>query len=99
MKKIEDREDHKNLRASALKYLLNHNKNRHELDNKSRKQCNIIFIDEKLAIKVIMNCKIRLGFKQYDVILTKEQSVLTKTMRSFEGENMQAQYVLSYRID
>ena len=42
----------------------------------------------------------RLGFKQYDVILTKHQSVLTKIMSSFEGENMQAQYkVLSYRID
>ena len=35
----------------------------------------------------------RLGFKQYDVILAKEQSVLTKIMSSFEGENMQTQYV------
>ena len=34
----------------------------------------------------------RLGFKQYDVILTKEQSVLTKIMISFEGGNMQTQY-------
>ena len=33
----------------------------------------------------------RLGFKQYDVILTKEQSVLTKIISSFEGENMQTQ--------
>ena len=42
----------------------------------------------------------RLGFKRYDVILTKEQSVLTKIMSSFEGENMQTQYkVLSYRIN
>ena len=42
----------------------------------------------------------RLGLKQYDVILTKEQSVLTKIMSSFKGENMQTQYnVLSYRID
>ena len=42
----------------------------------------------------------RLGFKQYDVILTKEQSVLTKLLSSFEGENMQTQYnVLSYRND
>ena len=72
------------------------------------KQCNRIFIDEKLAVKVIMDCRTtsahkfrtRLGFKQYDVILTKEQSVLTKIMSSFEGENMQTQYhVLSYRID
>ena len=42
----------------------------------------------------------RLEFKQYDVILTKEQSVLTSIMSSFEGENMQTQYnVLGYRID
>ena len=42
----------------------------------------------------------RLGFKQYDVILAKEQSVLRKIMSSFERENMQTQYnVLSYRIE
>ena len=42
----------------------------------------------------------RLGFKQYDVILTKEQSVLTKIMSSFKGENMQTEcFILSYRID
>ena len=42
----------------------------------------------------------RLGFKQYDVILTKEQSVITKIMSLFEGENMQTQYkILSYKID
>ena len=29
----------------------------------------------------------RFGFKQYDVILTKELLVLTKTISSFEGEN------------
>ena len=39
----------------------------------------------------------RLGLKQYDVILTKEQSMLTKITSSFEGENIQS--VLSYRID
>ena len=41
--------------------------------------------------------KTRLGLKQYNVILTKEQSLLTKIMRSFKVENMQTQYVLSYR--
>ena len=33
----------------------------------------------------------RIGFKQYDVILTKEKSVLPKIMSSIEGENMQTQ--------
>ena len=37
--------------------------------------------------------KAKLGFKQYDVISTKEQSVLTKIMSSFEVENMQTHYV------
>ena len=42
----------------------------------------------------------KLGFKQHDVILTKEQSVPTKIMSSFERENKQTQYnVLIYRID
>ena len=42
----------------------------------------------------------KLKKRQYDVILTKEQLVLTKIMSSFEGENMQTQYnVLSYTID
>ena len=41
-----------------------------------------------------------LRFKQYNVILTREQSVLTKIISSFEGENMQTQCkVWSYRID
>ena len=47
-----------------------------------------------------MKFRTRLGFKQYDVILTKQQSVLTRIMSSIEGENMQVQYnILSDRID
>ena len=54
-----------------------------------------------------MNCRTttthklrtRLEFKQYNVTLTKEQSVLIKIKSLFEGENMQAQYrVFQYRI-
>ena len=42
----------------------------------------------------------RLGFKQYHIILTKHELVVTKIMSSFEGENMQTQNTfLSYRID
>ena len=99
--------NHKNLRKITIKYNLNHRKHRYELEEESKKQLSRIFIDEKLVVKVIMDCRTtsahkfrtRLGFKQYDVILTKEESVLTKIMSSFEGENMQTQYVLSYRID
>ena len=43
--------------------------------------------------------RIRLGFKQYDIILIKEQSVLTKIKNSLKGENMKTQYsVLGYKI-
>ena len=42
----------------------------------------------------------KLGFNQYDITLTKEQSVLKSVMEAFEGENMQTQHsVLGYRID
>ena len=107
-KHVEERLDHKNLGEILTKYISNHRKHRYELAEEPKKQVNRIFIDEKLAIKVTMACntisahKFRtiLGFKQYDVILTKEQSVLIKIMSSFEGKNMQTQYkVLSYRID
>ena len=95
------------MRVATLKYLLNHRKHIYELVDKLKKQLNRIFIDGKLAIKVIMDCitisaykfRANLGFKQ-NIILTIGQSVLTKTMRSFEGENMQTQYnVLDYRIE
>ena len=40
------------------------------------------------------------GFNQYDITLTKEQSVLKSVTDAFDGENMQTQYSdLGYRID
>ena len=36
--------------------------------------------------------KSKLGFNQYDITLSKEQSVLRSVMDAFEGENMQTQY-------
>ena len=66
------------------------------------------FMDGNLAIKVIMDCRTTsahkfrtiLGFRQHNAILTKQQSVVTNIMSSFEGENMQTKYnILSYRID
>ena len=42
----------------------------------------------------------KLGFNQYNITLTKEQSVLKSVMDAFEGENMETQYsVLGYKID
>ena len=107
-KHIEEGLDHRHLREITAKCNSNHRKHRYELVEEQKKQINRIFINTKLAVKVITDYRTtsthkfrtRLRFKQYDVILIKEQSVLTKIMRSFEGENIQKQYkVLSYRID
>ena len=53
-----------------------------------------------------MNCRTisalkfraRLGPKQYDATLTKEQSVLRETISSFDGENMEAQYMFAVKV-
>ena len=101
-KHIEEGLNHKHLRQITKKYNSNHRKHRNELVEKPKRQ------NEKFAIKIIMDSRTtsaykfrtRLGFIQYGVILTKEQSVLTKIMSSFEGENMQTKYnVLGYKID
>ena len=74
----------------------------------NKKQSNRIFIDEKLATKVIIDSRAAaahkfwtiLGFKQYDVILTKEQSMPTKIKSLLGRENMQTQYsLLGIRVD
>ena len=99
---------YKNLQEITTKYNPNYRKHRYVLADKPKKQVNGIFIEKKLAIKVIMDCRTtvshkvrtRLELKQYNTISTKEQSVLTKIISSFEEENMQTQNsVLSYGID
>ena len=71
-------------------------------------QSNSIFIDKELITKVIIDCRTTasqtfrtiLGFKQHNVILTKEQSVLMNHKSSFEAEICETRYsVLGYRID
>ena len=98
MKIVEEWLDHNNLQEITIRYHLHHRKHRYEIAAEPRKQCNGIFIDAELAIRVIMDCRTtlaykfrtRLGFKQCNVILTKEQSVLTRIMNSFKEENMKA---------
>ena len=42
----------------------------------------------------------KLGFELYNVINTKEQTLINSIKDAFEGENIQTQYsVLGYRID
>ena len=56
-KHIEEGLDHKNLRDITTKYNSNNKKHRHELVKEPKKQVNRIFIDKKLAIKVIKDCR------------------------------------------
>ena len=47
-----------------------------------------------------MQSQKKLGFKLYDVINTKEQTIINSIKDTFEDENIQTQYsVLGYRID
>ena len=78
-KHIEEGLDHKKLLEITMKYHSDHRKHSYKLAEEPKKQVKRIFIDEKLALKVIMDCRTtsahkfrtRLGFKQYDVILQK----------------------------
>ena len=70
-KHIEEGLDHKNLREITTKHNSNHRKHKNELVEEVKKQCNRIFIDEKLAVKVTTDSRTtsahkfraRLGFK------------------------------------
>ena len=74
---------------------LDHRKHKYELVEEPKKQYNRISIYKKLAIKVIMDSRTtsaqkfrtRSRFTQYDVILTNEQSVLTKKTSFFTKKN------------
>ena len=47
-----------------------------------------------------MQSQKKLGFTLYDVINTKEQTIINSVKDTSEGENIQTQYsVLGYRID
>ena len=56
-KHIEEGLDHKNLQEITIKYHSDHRKHRYELETEPNKQCNRIFTDEILPVKVIMNCR------------------------------------------
>ena len=63
---------------------------------------------EDFGTQIIMDCRTipvvkfrqRLGFNQYDVIMTQKQSVLTRLNKFFKTEDKIFQhYVLGYRVD
>ena len=107
-KNIEEKLGHKNLPVITNKYDKIYKKRRCDLVNKPIKQSDRRFLHIDLALKIIMDCrtdkscslKKNLGFKLYDVINTKEQTIINSIKDTFEGENIQTHYsVLGYRID
>ena len=107
-KNIEEKLGHKNLPVITNKYDKIYKKRRCDLVNKPIKQSDRRFLHIDLALKIIMDCrtdkscslKKNLGFKLYDVINTKEQTIINSIKDMFEGENIQTQYSVSgYRID
>ena len=74
------------------------------------KDIKFMYAPECIIVPIIMHCRVatpksiefrsKLGFNQYDITLTKEQSVLKSVLDAFEGENMETKYsVLRHRID
>ena len=107
-KNIEEKLGHKNLPVVTNKYEKIYKKRRYELVDKPIKQSNRRFLDNDLALKIIMDCrtdkssslKKKLGFELRDLINTKEQTIINLIKYIFEGENIQTQHsVLGYRID
>ena len=62
-------------------YRLKHRKHRYELVTEPKKESDRSFIDKKLALRVIVDCRkssthkfrTRLVLQKYDLLLTKEQ--------------------------
>ena len=50
----------------------------------------------RVATPKTIKYRSKLGFNQYDITLTKEQSVLKSVMGTSERENMQTQYSVFY---
>ena len=91
---------HKNLPALTKKFDKKYKKCRSKLNVSNKQSCRK-FIHNDLALKIIMDCRTdELGFRLYDVINTKEQTVINSIKDAFEREDMQTQYtVLNFRID
>ena len=96
-KNIEEKLGHKNLPVITNKYDKMYKKRRSELVNKPIKQSDRRLLHIDLALNLIMDCRAdkscsflkTLGFKLYDVINTKEQTIINSIKNRFEGENIQ----------
>ena len=106
-KHIEKQMGHSALRDITNQYPPEFKKQRHELQDCSKQPCRKS-LKEDFAIQIIMDCrttpavkfKTKLGFNQYDPIMTQELSVLSKIKTIFSAEEIFSQHnVLGYKID
>ena len=107
-KHVEKQLKHSNLAAVTNQYDLKLKKQRQELQNCGKYQPCRRFLEEGLAVQIIMDCRTtpavefqaRFGFSQHDPIMTQEQSILSKIVTLFAEEEIILQHnVLGYRID
>ena len=107
-KHIETQLEHSNLPAITNKRDLMYKKCRSELQNSGKNQPCRTFLKEGFAIQIITDCrttpavnfKARLGFNQNDLIMTQEQSILSKVVTIFAVEEIILQRnVLGCRTD
>ena len=104
---IEQQVGHSALRNITNQYPPEFKKQRQELQDCHEQPCRK-FIKEDFTIQIIMDCrttpllnvKTKLGFNQYDLIMTQEQSVLSKIKTIFLAEEIFLQHnVLGYKTD
>ena len=89
------------------KYHSDHGKHRYEVVDELKNRLTK-FLYTELPIKVIMDCRTaathtfrrRLGFKQYNITLTRKQLMLAKNRKFICRRKHETQYnVFCYRID
>ena len=106
-KHIEEQLEHSNLREVTSKCPLDLRKQRQELQKCDKQSCRR-FVRGDFAVQIIIDCrtthavnfKSRLGFNQYDPVMTQEQSILSKTKTIFSDQEIIIQHcVLGYYTD
>ena len=105
---IKNKLKHSNLAAAISQYSSELRKQRQELQVCRNYQPCRRFLEEDFAVQIMMDCRTtptinfqtKLGFRQYDPIMTQEQSILSKIVTLFAAEKIiLRQNVLGYRTD
>ena len=105
---MEEQVVHANLPAATLQYLSKLRKQSQELQNRVKYHPCRRFLKKDFTRQIIMDCrktpavdlKTRLGLRQWNPIISQEQSVLPKIVTLFAAEEIILHYnVLGYTVD